>query len=78
MRKWRPAKVPTNAHPLVRGLFVEMARQRIGLMDMADRSGVNRGTLKNWRTKNVPTVDKLIACYNVLGMDLTVAKRREP
>lgn len=66
--------VPESAHPLVRHLFDEMAAQRCALTDMAERSGVNKNTLKDWRTRTVPTVASLEACFNVLGFTLKPTK----
>lgn len=74
MRKFRRITVPTKAHPLVRRLFEEMNHQQLGVLDLADRSGVNKNTLKDWRTRTVPRVDHLVACYNVLGMTLSPAR----
>lgn len=68
--------VPASAHPLVKRLFVEMNAQRIGVLDMAERSGVNKNTLKDWRTRTVPTIDNLDACFNALGLEIAVRERR--
>lgn len=76
MRRFRRLTIPPHAHPLVRKLFEEMNREQIGVLDMAERSGVSKNTLKDWRTRTVPTVDNLDACYNVLGKQLRVADRR--
>lgn len=64
--------VPERAHPLVKQLFREMDQQQIGVLDMAQRSGVNKNTLKDWRTRTMPRVADLDACFNVLGMKLWV------
>lgn len=70
MRRFRRITVPTNAHPLVRKLFEEMNYQRIGIEDLADRSGVAGNTVKNWRKYHNPSVANLDACFQVLGMKL--------
>jgi hypothetical protein len=49
-----------------------MKKQRIGVLDMAARSGVNKNTLKDWRTRTTPRVADLEACFNVLGKTLTI------
>lgn len=77
MRRFRTLRTPKKAHPLVKRLFTEMNYQRIGILDLADRSGVNRHTLKDWSCKTVPTVSNLEACLNVLGLELVVAKRKD-
>lgn len=74
MRKFRSVSIPQHAHPLVRQLFAEMNHQRIGIMDMAERSGIAHGTFKGWRTKHCPRVAELEACFNVLGMRLTTRR----
>jgi transcriptional regulator with XRE-family HTH domain len=61
---------------LVRRLFEEMNREQLGVLDLAERSGVNKNTLKDWRTRTVPQVDNLEACLGVLGLRLTVARER--
>lgn len=52
-----------------------MRAQQCSLLDMADRSGVNKNTLRRWRDKSTPRVADLEACFNVLGMRLTPMKR---
>ncbi len=71
MREFRRLSSPSKANPLVRKLFDEMNAQQIGILDMAERSGINKNTLKDWRTRTVPTVDNLQACLSVLGYELT-------
>lgn len=68
--------VPDKCNPLVRRLFTEMHKQKIGVLDMADRSGVNKNTLKDWRTRTTPRIADIEACFNVLGLTLTVTNRR--
>lgn len=77
MMSFRRLSVPSRTHLLVRRLFEEMNAQQIGQLDMADRSGVNKNTFKDWRTRTVPTIDNLEACFNVLGLELTVRKMRD-
>lgn len=77
MRAFRPLSCPKSAHPLVRRLFAEMNHQQIGVLDMAERSGINKNTLKDWRTRSVPRVPDLEACWTVLGFELRPARRRD-
>lgn len=77
MRRFRRLSVPQASHPLVRSLFAEMNHQQIGVLDMADRSGVNKNTLRDWRTRTIPTVDNLDACFTVLGLKLSVSRGAE-
>ena len=69
---FRPVKIPTNAHPAVRRLFAEMNTQQCSQNTMAERSGVNKNTFKDWKNRTVPTVDNLESCLNVLGLSLSV------
>lgn len=73
MRKFRRLSIPGRAHPLVRRLVEEMNKQQIGVLDMCERSGVNKNTFRDWRTRTIPTVDNIEACFNVLGLRLTIA-----
>jgi DNA-binding phage protein len=77
MRQFRRLTVPDRAHPLVRRMFEEMNYQRIGMVDLAERSGVNKNTIKDWKDRSVPQVHNLAACFTVLGLELTVARRKE-
>lgn len=77
MRAFRKLTVPGRAHPIVRVLFAEMNHQQIGVLDLSDRSGVNRNTLRSWRTKTTPTVDNIEACLNVVGLRLNVERIKE-
>jgi hypothetical protein len=72
--RWRTPRlssIPAHVHPLVALLFEEMQNQQIGVLDMAARSGVNKNTLRAWRTKSVPAVSNLDACFTVLGYKLS-------
>jgi hypothetical protein len=77
IRRFRPVSIPDSTHPLVRRLFVEMNAQQVGPIDMADRSGINKNTFKDWRTRTEPTIGNLDACLNVLGLELTVREKLE-
>lgn len=76
LRKFVKLKIPDHCHPLVRRLFQEMNKHQIGVLDMSERSGVNKNTLKDWKTRTVPRIDSIEACYNVLGLKLEV--RNDP
>lgn len=77
MRQFRRLPDAGAAHPLVRRLFAEMARQQIGVLDMAERAGIGEHTMKNWRTRSTPKIDSLEACFNVLGLTLTPVWRKD-
>lgn len=77
MRTFRRLTVPVRAHPLVRKLFEEMNRQQIGMLDPAERSGINKNTINDWKNRSVPQVHNLAACFTVLGLELTATRRKE-
>lgn len=77
MREFRRLTMPTKAHPLVKRMFEEMARQQIGVLDLSERAGVNPNTLRDWRTRTMPTIDNLEACLNVLGLEMAARTRRD-
>lgn len=72
MRVYRKHSVPENVHPLVRKLFEEMNREQIGVVDMAERSGVNKNTINDWKKRSVPNIVNLDACFSVLGKKISV------
>lgn len=74
MRKFRKLKVPAHAHPLVRQMTGIQNTVRCGIADLADRSGVNKNTICDWRKRTVPTVDNLDAAFGVLGYELTIRR----
>ena len=67
---YRQVTIPERCHPLVKELFLEMRKQRLGVVDMADKTGINKNTLKDWRTRTMPRIADLEACFNVLGYTL--------
>lgn len=78
MRRFRSLIVAENAHPLVKQLFEIIHRERMGLFDLAERSGVNRNTIQNWRKHFTPSIATFIAVLNVLGYELKIVKKKDP
>ena len=76
MRAFHRLSIPTNTHPLVKLLFIEMNEQQIGLLDMAERSGVSKNTICAWKRRVVPNLVNLDACFNVLGMKISAVCKR--
>ncbi len=74
--RFRKLTIPGSAHPLVRRLFEEMNNQQICMLDVAERSGVNKNTLKDWRVRTIPRVADLEACFNVLGLTLVARPQK--
>jgi len=54
----------------VRFLFEEMYRQKVCHYDLAERVGLHRDTLRNWRTRYNPRINDLEAALNYLGYTL--------
>lgn len=73
MRPFRRLTIPKHVDPLVIRLFEEMRTQQIGVLDMAEKSGVSHDTLKNWRHHSNPRLPDIRACFDVLGLRLVAA-----
>lgn len=77
--RWRgKLPIPRHIHPLVRSLFAEMNAQQTTLTEVADRAGIRRGTISDWRYRYTPRVSDLDAALNVLGLELYVRRRKNP
>lgn len=77
MRRFRHMPIPQHAHPLVRRLYAEMNSQRIGVTDMAERTGIARNAINDWKDRSNPQVQNLDACFAALGLQLTVKVVRD-
>lgn len=78
MHTYRRKQAPrVVGHPLVRALYEEMHKQKVTDADMVERTGINKNTFKDWRTRTVPRVHDIEACFNVLGLTLKPAKIKE-
>lgn len=84
MRRFRRVRVPEAGPPLLRRLFAEMNAQRVGMGDLAARSGVSAVTLSTWsggcpsRPPAGPTLANIEACFNVLGLRLVATRAPLP
>lgn len=78
MRRCLPARMacPPSAHPLVRRLYEEMRRQKMGVTDLAERTGVHRKTICRWRRDRSPNLVNVEACLNAFGLELAVRQKR--
>lgn len=77
MRKFRYRPAIVNGNPIVKFLFEEMHRQQCCQMDLSERVGLHRDTLRNWRTRHTPSVDSMEAALNYLGYTLKVVRLAE-
>lgn len=76
--RWRgKLPIPAHAHPLIRRLFVELNAQHTTVTEVAERSGLRRATISDWRYRQEPRVSDLDAVLNVLGLELAVRPRRD-
>ena len=53
-------------------MFEELHRQRCPEIDFAERTGINRDTLRGWRTRVNPKVNDLNFALNTLGYEIVV------
>lgn len=70
-------QIPYDCHPVVTEFFEEMKQQKCTYKMMMERSGVDSQTLSAWRTRTNPTITNLEACLNVLGLTLSVKRKKE-
>lgn len=77
MRKFRYRPAIINTNPVVKFLFQEMFRQKMCQIDLSERVGLHRDTLRKWRTLHCPRIDDIEAALNVLGYTLKVVKRKD-
>lgn len=79
MRHPRPSKLgaPRRAHPTVRFLFRQIAFQQTTLLDVAERSGIDRATISSWRYTRSPNLANIEACLQVLGYELKPVPRKD-
>lgn len=66
-----------NAHPQAKLLFDEMNRQRVSICGLAKKVGTSDKTIRDWKSKYVPSFDILEACWNALGYHLVPMKVRK-
>jgi hypothetical protein len=77
MRKYRYRPAIVNGNPVVKFLFEEMHRQRCCQMDLSERVGLHRDTIRNWRTRYTPRVNDIEAALNYLGYTLKPVPLRQ-
>lgn len=77
MRKFRYRPAIVNNNPIVQFLFEEMHKQRCCQLDLSERVGLHRDTLRNWRTKHCPRINDIEAALNYLGYTLKVVRKKD-
>lgn len=76
VRKFRYRPAIVNGNPIVQFLFKEMHKQRCCQMDLSERVGLHRDTLRKWRTVHCPRINDIEAALNYLGYELTVRPKK--
>lgn len=75
-RKFRTLKISAHSHPLVRELYEVMNEEEMGVLELSDRSGINKNTLKDWKHRTVPTITNIEAAGSCVGLKLIWKKVR--
>ena len=73
----RTVLVPENASRLVRELFEILNRNKFTIRAVAQRSGVNEGTISDWRARRSPTLANIEAVLNACGYELSIRERND-
>lgn len=69
----RSLQADPSAHPFVRFVWAEMAKQQVSQEDITERSGVPSSTMRHWRRADrKPALRDLEAVLAVLGYVLTI------
>lgn len=77
--RWRgQVPIPRRCHPMVKRFIRELNRQQTTLTEVADRAGLRRGTLSDWRYRREPTLSNFEAALNVLDLELLIVERNTP
>jgi len=77
-RQFQRLKFPERAHHLVQKLFVLMNIERVGITDLARRSGWAVRTINGWRTHPHPSLAAYCDCVEAMGYELVLVRRGDP
>ncbi|MET3648052.1 hypothetical protein [Phyllobacterium ifriqiyense] len=76
--RWRgKLPIPQHAHPLVRRFFSELNSQQTTLTEVAERGGIHRATMSDWRYSRCPTIANFNAALNVIGFELKIVPLKD-
>lgn len=67
----------SNGHPLAKKFFALLKESKLAILTAEKLSGVSRNTMYKWRNTNVPQVNNLNSCLNVIGYELAIKKLGE-
>ena len=76
-QSFKPMPVPEGVPTIVRDLFKIMTEQRLGVRQVAKRSGVDGNTILTWRSSRVPSTTNFEAVANALGYELQLVRREK-
>jgi hypothetical protein len=76
-QSFKPMPVPEGVPAIVRDLFKIMTEQRLGVRQVAKRSGVDGNTILTWRSSRVPSTTNFEAVANALGYELQLVRREK-
>jgi transcriptional regulator with XRE-family HTH domain len=69
--------IPKKAHPLVKEMFGIMNEQKTMINAVAERAGLKRGSISDWRYRRTPTVTNFEAALNTLGFELVIREKKD-
>lgn len=64
-----------HAHPLIKLLFDTVKERDMTITELAKKSGVSRHAIYDWSHRSNASLVNLVACLNVVGIDLVAVKR---
>ena len=62
--------IPTHVHPIVSDLFRLIKGSQLTQNQIEEKAGLSRGQISHWRCEDMPRIDTIDACFNVLGHTL--------
>lgn len=76
--RWRgKIPIPPHAHPLIRQLVRRANQEMTTLSEIADRAGMPRATISDWRYSRMPRLDNFEAALNAMGLKLAIVVARD-
>lgn len=77
--RWRGClPIPEHVHPLVREFFQRLNAELTTMGEVAERAGMSRKGISDWRTNKSPQLVTFEAALNVLDLELCIRPRKVP
>lgn len=67
-----------SAHPFVRFLYEEAARQGVPMLEVTDRAGIARSCPARWKSEGSPNLVNIEAALGAVGFALALVPVGEP